>query len=104
MYNNLGSPSIRELRILQYLNLPAAVRHTFPTVQTRHLRLYVSNVKHLPPALVAKIMRMRRDSMMADANARSVDGVIASFWERVWRAKPRVFRHRLREAQSHGQP
>jgi hypothetical protein len=49
----------------------------------------------LPPELVDKILGMRREAMRADAKQRRRDRIIADFWEAVWRAKPRIFRHRL---------
>jgi hypothetical protein len=52
---------------------------------------------------VTKILEMRAEAMREDANRRRMQAVVASFWERVWRAKPRVFRHRLPPVQSHGQ-
>jgi hypothetical protein len=53
---------------------------------------------------VAKILEMRKEAMFADATRRRTDAIIASFWAAVWRAKPRVFRHRLPPVHSHGQP
>jgi hypothetical protein len=38
---------------------------------------------------------MRREMMREDAKQRRVDRIIVDFWEAVWRAKPRIFRHRL---------
>jgi hypothetical protein len=58
----------------------------------------------LPPELVAKILEMRAEAMFADANRRRTDAILASFWGAVWRARPRVFRHRLPPVHSHGQP
>jgi hypothetical protein len=56
----------------------------------------------LPPDLVTKILVTRAEAMREDAKQRRMQAIIASFWERVWRAKPRVFRHRLRPVESHG--
>jgi hypothetical protein len=52
---------------------------------------------------VTKILEMRAEAMREDAKQRRMQAVIASFWERVFQAKPRVFRHRLPPVQSHGQ-
>jgi hypothetical protein len=57
----------------------------------------------LPPDLVAKILEMRAEVMFADANRRRTDAIITSFWAAVWRARPRVFKHRLPPVHSHGQ-
>jgi hypothetical protein len=45
---------------------------------------------------------MRAEAMREDAKQRRMQAIIAAFWERVWRAKPRVFRHRLPPVESHG--
>jgi hypothetical protein len=58
----------------------------------------------LPPELVAKILDMRAEAMFADATRRRMGAVLASFWGAVWRARPRVFKHRLPPVHSHGQP
>lgn len=57
----------------------------------------------LPPELAAKILAMRGEVMMAEHQQRVVAKVVASFWEAVWRARPRVFKHKLPAASSHGQ-
>jgi hypothetical protein len=49
----------------------------------------------LPPELVSKILEMRFEGMVEDNRQRYVQRVVASFWQAVWRAKPRVFRRRL---------
>jgi hypothetical protein len=54
----------------------------------------------LPPELVAKILEMRFEGMVEDKRQRCVQRVIAGFWAAVWRAKPRVFRRRLRPSSS----
>jgi hypothetical protein len=59
---------------------------------------------YLPPELVARILEMRAEAMFVDANRRRPDAIIASFWGAVWRARPRLFRHRLPLVHSHGQP
>jgi hypothetical protein len=56
----------------------------------------------LPPELVARILAMCADAMREDAKQRRMQAIIASVWERVWRAKLRVIRHRLPPIESHG--
>jgi hypothetical protein len=58
----------------------------------------------LPPELVAKILEMRFEGMVEDNRQRYVQRIVASFWQAVWRAKPRVFRRRLRPVSSSGHP
>ena len=49
----------------------------------------------LPPEIVANILKIRRDTMRAEAREREMQRVLADFYARVWRARPRVFRRRL---------
>jgi hypothetical protein len=50
---------------------------------------------NLPPELVSRIPKMRAEAMFADANHRRVDRIIDSFWITMWRARLRVYKHRL---------
>lgn len=54
------------------------------------------------PEFVDKILGMRREPMLADAKQQRTDRTIMDFWDAGWRAKPRIFRHRLpRAARTH---
>eukprot|EP00962_Isochrysis_galbana_P027066 scaffold8469_cov112-Isochrysis_galbana.AAC.5 len=58
----------------------------------------------LPPELVAKILSMRGASMKMDAEQERVRKIITdAVWREVWRARPRVFRQKLRAVTSHGE-
>lgn len=49
----------------------------------------------LPSEIVGKILEMRGEMMFKEEREREVAKIVAQFWAKVWRAKPRVFRRRL---------
>jgi hypothetical protein len=84
----------RYLWLLSEYSKDTKMKHTMPS----------ASWDSLPPELVAKTLEMRAEAMFADAKGRRTDAIIASFWATVWRARPRVFRHRLPPVHRHGQP
>jgi hypothetical protein len=49
----------------------------------------------MPDEIMGRIMDLRYELMLRDKRLREEQKIIDAFWEKVWLARPRIFRRRL---------